>query len=64
MAMRRPIVLGVRGEAQSLVEAAGAGVCMEPENAQELADAVLRLAENPEEAAALGRSGRGDAQDA
>jgi len=59
MAMRRPIVLGVRGEAQALVESAGAGICIEPENAQELADAVVELADNRDKAELLGTAGRG-----
>lgn len=43
MAMSRPIVLGVEGEVQGIIEASGSGLCIEPESAQELASAVLRL---------------------
>jgi len=43
MAMQKPIVMGVEGEASALVEAAGAGICIEPENAAQLADALRRL---------------------
>ncbi len=43
-AMERPIVLGVEGFAADLVEKAGAGICIEPENEDELLAAVDRLA--------------------
>jgi len=43
MAMQKPIVLGVEGEASALVSVAGAGICIEPENAQQLADALKQL---------------------
>jgi glycosyltransferase involved in cell wall biosynthesis len=58
MGMARPIVMGVRGEAQRIVEASGGGLCIEPENDAELADAVLALARDRARAAALGQSGR------
>lgn len=58
MAMARPIILGVRGESQRIVEASGAGLCIEPENDGELADAVRGLAGSPERARALGEAGR------
>ncbi|MEM6583719.1 MAG: glycosyltransferase family 4 protein [Pseudomonadota bacterium] len=47
MAMRRPLILGVEGECKTLIEEAGAGYCIEPENAQELASAIIRLADDP-----------------
>lgn len=43
MAMRRPIVLGVEGEARRLLEEARAGLSITPQSARELANAVLRL---------------------
>ena len=57
MAARNPIVLGVEGEARRVVQEAGAGVCIEPENPQQLADAVLRLKANPELRKQLGENG-------
>ncbi|MBS3965501.1 MAG: glycosyltransferase family 4 protein [Methylomonas sp.] len=57
MAMKKPIILGVRGESQMIVEQAGSGVCIEPENAAELAAAVLALADSPERCRALGEAG-------
>ncbi len=56
-AMKRPIIMGVEGCARELVLKAGAGLTMEPENANELVECVLRLKENPREAQRLGESG-------
>jgi len=58
MAMRRPIILGVRGEVEQIVREAGAGLCITPENGQELAQSMRALAYNDERSAAFGRSGR------
>ncbi|MGQ0590666.1 MAG: glycosyltransferase family 4 protein, partial [Sphingosinicella sp.] len=58
MAMRRPIILGVEGEARTLLDAAGAGIGIVPEDSEALAEAVKRLAAAPEEARAMGESGR------
>jgi glycosyltransferase involved in cell wall biosynthesis len=57
-AMQKPIVLGVGGYATELVEEAEAGICIEPENEDELVSAVERLCENPNEAERLGAAGR------
>lgn len=58
LAMERPIVLSVGGDAKQLVEAAGAGEYVPPEDPEALALAVRRLAEDPERRAAMGRRGR------
>lgn len=47
MAMAKPIIMGVRGEAWAITHRAGAAVAMEPESAESLADAVTRLADEP-----------------
>ena len=57
MAMKRPIVLGVEGESRELVEEGGCGVCIEPESDLELAEAVLKLAREPELRRGLGERG-------
>ena len=56
-AMARPIILGVRGHAQRLVEELDCGLCVEPEDDAELAGAVVRLAGDPALRARLGRAG-------
>jgi glycosyltransferase involved in cell wall biosynthesis len=58
MAMKRPIVLGVEGESRELVASAEAGVFIEPENAAELARAVVRLADDGALRGRLGANGR------
>jgi colanic acid biosynthesis glycosyl transferase WcaI len=58
MAVGRPILLGVEGEARALVERAGAGVAVEPENAPQLAGVIRSLAADPERCRRLGESGR------
>jgi glycosyltransferase involved in cell wall biosynthesis len=58
MAMRCPIILGVEGEARELLEDADAGIAIAPENAGQLATALVALADDPERAAAYGRAGR------
>ena len=47
MATRTPIVLGVEGESKEIVEEAGAGLTIEPENVDELVEAVKRLKMDP-----------------
>ncbi len=46
MALRCPIILGVEGEALALVASANAGLPITPGDAGELADAVVRLADD------------------
>lgn len=58
MAMERPIILGVRGESQGIVDACECGISIEPENDAELADAVTALTDHPEKGRALGQNGR------
>jgi len=58
MAMERPIILGVEGESKEIIEKAKSGLCIEPENHQQLAEAVLRLYNNPELSESLGGNGR------
>lgn len=60
----RPVILGVRGESAGIVEKAAGGVVVSPENATELADALLRLADRPQVARELGAAGRAFVTDA
>jgi len=45
-ALERPILLGVEGQAKTLVEQYGAGVCFEPENKKDFLNKVAELKEN------------------
>jgi glycosyltransferase involved in cell wall biosynthesis len=58
MAVGRPIVLGVEGEARTLLERAGAGMAIEPENATQLADAIECLRNDAAARERLGHNGR------
>ena len=58
MSCARPVILGVGGQARSILEAARGGVTVEPENSEALANAILYLSANPEVAGELGRNGR------
>jgi glycosyltransferase involved in cell wall biosynthesis len=57
MAMKKPIILGVAGESRQIVEEAGAGLCIPPEDSRALADAVRKLADDSALAARLGDNG-------
>ena len=56
-AMARPIILGIRGFAEAFVLKAGCGLCIEPENEEELVEAVLRLEADSDLRAELGKAG-------
>jgi len=55
--MAKPIIIGVRGFAQRFVLDAGAGLAVEPENENELVDALVQLADSPSRGAAYGDCG-------
>ena len=57
MAMERPIILGVDGQAREIVEQSGGGVFVEPENADQLAETVLRMSREPGWSEAMGKTG-------
>jgi len=58
MACERPVVLGVEGQAREILEAAGAGIAITPEDADAYRAAIERLADDPELRAAYGKAGR------
>jgi glycosyltransferase involved in cell wall biosynthesis len=62
MAVGKPIVAALWGEAAELVELAGCGLVAPPEDATALRDAVERLASDPGLARELGQKGRQYAQ--
>jgi glycosyltransferase involved in cell wall biosynthesis len=60
MGFERPMILGVDGEARQIVEEAGAGLFVEPENPVAVAEAVLTLRRMKADGSldAMGRAGR------
>jgi glycosyltransferase involved in cell wall biosynthesis len=58
MAAGRPVVLAIGGVIRQVIEAAGAGIPVPPGDPAALAAAICSLAEAPEQARAMGRSGR------
>ncbi len=58
MAMGKPILLMVDGEARTFVEEVDAGLFVEPENPDDLAKNILFLKNNPEELHRMGGKGR------
>ena len=58
MACERPVIVAVDGQARRIIEEAGAGVFVEPENGAALVNAILALAKNPEHRQEMGVSGR------
>jgi hypothetical protein len=58
MAMRRPIIMGVRGESAEIVRQAGCGIDIEPESESELVAALIRLKDERLLYAALCERGR------
>jgi len=57
MACARPVILGVEGEAQGILQKADAGLCVKPEDPAELANAVVRLASDSALRELLGTNG-------
>lgn len=58
MAASRPLVIGTHGESRLLVQRAGCGVAVEPEDSRELAEAIDHLYQWPELGARMGEGGR------
>jgi len=58
MSCARPVILAVDGEARRIMDDAGAGIFVEPQNAADLSAAILRLAEDPTLCDVLGSNGR------
>ena len=58
MSCARPVILGVEGQARQILEEAGAGLAIEPENAQALTQAITQLFQKPELGREFGKKGR------
>jgi glycosyltransferase involved in cell wall biosynthesis len=63
MAIGRPAIVAARGEAAALIEGAGAGLTIPPEDGPALSEAVRALARDPQRASAMAASGRAAAAD-
>lgn len=58
LASGRPVIVNSPGWTRPLVEESGAGVYVEPEDAVALADAIVRIADDPDAAARMGAAAR------
>ncbi|HYP42098.1 MAG TPA: glycosyltransferase family 4 protein [Chloroflexia bacterium] len=57
-ACARPVILSVAGEAEQVMKQADGGLAIQPEDAASMAQAIERLAANPEQAQQMGEHGR------
>lgn len=58
MAMGLPVIVSDAPLYRGVVESAGCGLCVDPDDARALADAIRTLVEDPAEATAMGRRGQ------
>ena len=58
MSCERPVILGVDGQARKIIDQAGAGIYVEPENSAALVQVIAQLGANPVLRETLGRNGR------
>ena len=58
MACSKPIIVGIKGDAKSLVELSKSGITIEPENSSMLSSAILNYFNNPAKAKKDGTNGR------
>lgn len=58
MAMARPVVISVDGEARALTEAAGAGIFAPPEDVEKISKAIVTLADDPSLRESMASAGR------
>jgi len=58
LAMARPVVASVRGEAADILQRSGGAIVVEPEDSRAIADAIVSLFNDPAQAQSLGQHGR------
>lgn len=58
LACERPVILSVDGEARRILEETGAGLYVEPENTEQMIQAILRLKADPVLCTHMGKVGR------
>jgi colanic acid biosynthesis glycosyl transferase WcaI len=56
-ACERPVLLSIDGEARQLVESVGGGIFIPPEDAQKMAETLIRLKDSPSERETMGKRG-------
>lgn len=57
MACAKPVLCGIRGEAEQILSEAGAGTCFDPNDSQALARLVEQFAQNPQARTQMGSAG-------
>jgi glycosyltransferase involved in cell wall biosynthesis len=57
LGMCRPVILGVEGFAADFIRRSGGGICIEPDNEDELISAIDRLSSDPVWARSMGQAG-------
>jgi len=63
LAQERPVILAAKGEIRDLINKAGAGMVVDPENAEQLAQAVAEIRRDPDAARERARAGRAWVED-
>lgn len=58
LAMERPIIASIKGEAEMVLKKSGGAIVTPPEDSQAIADAILDLYQNPERRREMGQRGR------
>jgi glycosyltransferase involved in cell wall biosynthesis len=58
MACEKSVIVAVDGQARKIIEEAGAGIFVEPEDSRELSHAILRLSSEIERRKQMGKNGR------
>lgn len=58
MSCARPVILAVRGQAKRVLESAGGGICIEPDDPEALCSAILQLRDHSTLCDEMGRAGR------
>ena len=59
MSCARPVILGVAGQAREIIERSDAGICVEPENPEQICEAIQKLRNEEWLRESLGRNGVG-----
>ena len=58
LAQERPVIVSARGEIRRMTEEAGAAWTIDPEDPEALAETIMAVAQNPEEAQRRAKAGR------